>query len=155
MQVFTKVQRDKLTSNVILRNIMTLTTYELIWQWTTFSPSAVSFSFNQVFYSDLPLSSFLKETWLWTPKLFFFLLKHLKTCCRNYRALQMAIKMMVFSHVNELSVIHLEMQRLISLLSELKSYDEHFRVNIYYKLNFLYIAPKHHNSYLKVMYIVS
>lgn len=78
MQVFKKVQRDKLTSNVILRNIMTLTTYELIWQWTTFSPSAVSFSFNQVFYSDLPLSSFLKETWLWTPKLFFFLVKALK-----------------------------------------------------------------------------
>lgn len=32
MQVFKKVQRDKLTSNVILSNIMTLTTYELIWQ---------------------------------------------------------------------------------------------------------------------------
>lgn len=32
MQVFKKVQRDKLTSNAILRNIMTLTTYELIWQ---------------------------------------------------------------------------------------------------------------------------
>lgn len=29
MQVFKKVQRDKRTSNVILSNIMTLTTYEL------------------------------------------------------------------------------------------------------------------------------